>query len=61
MPNRKPVGFHNPNSNHLYFYDITNGGIRVEKDPNRERMEFWNKFYDEHKQLMNTDFNFSFV
>lgn len=58
MPGSEPITLRNPNTDHLYFYHITNDGIRIEKDINRDRMEFWNDIFNENKHLLNTDFDF---
>lgn len=58
MPDREPYFFKSRNSNHFNVYQITNYGISMAKDLNRERMEFWNDIFDEYKHLWNTTFHF---
>lgn len=47
MPGGEPFCFKASNSENFNFFNITNDGIVVEKDPYQDRMEFWdNIFYE---------------
>lgn len=55
----EPFYFKTPDANHFKFFNITNDGILMQEDPNRDRMEFWNDIFNELKHLWNTTFDFS--
>lgn len=61
LPGSEPFYFKALDSKHFNFFNVTNDGILLEKDPNQDRMEFWNNIFDEFKYLWNTDFNFHLV
>lgn len=54
----RPAYFKSQNFN---FYNITNEGIFLEKDPYHSRMEFWNGIFDEYKHLWNNTFDFHLI
>lgn len=58
MPDNEPVPFKAPNSTELKYYDITNDGIFVRTDENRDRSEFWNNLLNDFREHWNITFDF---
>lgn len=57
MPNGQLIKFETTKSKQLQYFDITNEGI-FSKISNRNRTEFWDGIFDEHKHHWNISFDF---
>lgn len=58
MTDNETVPFKTPNSNEYMYYDISNDGIFLRVDENRQRIEFWNNLLNEFKGYWNITFDF---
>lgn len=59
MPNSELVEFNIPGSSQFKYYDITNDGVFVRGDEERDRFEFWNNLLNEFKGHWNITFDFN--
>lgn len=58
MPRNEPAKFYDPVTNQYKYYEITNDGISVRTDQNRDMIEFWDKLFNEFKQHWNITYDF---
>lgn len=58
MSGNETVRFNAPNSNEFKYYDITNDGIFVKVDEDRDRNEFWNNLLNDSRGHWNITFDF---
>lgn len=58
MPSNEPAEFYDVATNESKYYEITNDGIFVRKDENRDRIKFWDNLFNEFKHHWNITYDF---
>lgn len=58
IPSNEAAEFYDPATKQFKYYDITNDGIFVRRDENRDRIEFWDNLFNEFKHNWNITHDF---
>lgn len=58
MPESEAHQFDLSRTAELEYFDVTNEGIFAKTNPERDRVEFWDRIFENNKEVWNTNFSF---